>query len=61
MEILKQNRKSWNTVAGHFNGVDALPNYGPFTQSEEELRLLDSIEGKKCSISVVAAATPCFT
>lgn len=47
MEILKQNRKSWNTVAGHFNGVDALPNYGPFTQSEEELRLLDSIEGKK--------------
>lgn len=47
MEILKQNRKSWNTVAGHFNGADALPNYGPFTQSEEELRLLDSIEGKK--------------
>lgn len=45
-DILKQNRKSWNTVAGHFNGVDALPAYGPFTQSEEELRLFDSIEGK---------------
>lgn len=45
-DILKQNRKSWNTVAGHFNGVDALPAYGPFAQSEDELRLFDSIEGK---------------
>ena len=45
-EILQQNRTSWNAVAGHFNGVDALPRYGPFAQSEEELRLFDSIDGK---------------
>ncbi|ANU17991.1 ubiquinone biosynthesis methyltransferase UbiE [Planococcus maritimus] len=46
IEILKQNRTSWDTVAEHFNGVDALPRYGPFAQSEEELRLFDSIDGK---------------
>lgn len=45
-EILQQNRTSWNTVAAHFDGVDALPRYGPFAQSEEELRLFDSIDGK---------------
>ncbi len=46
IDILEQNRTSWNTVARHFNGVDALPGYGTFTQSEEELRLFDAIEGK---------------
>ena len=46
IEILKQNRTSWDTVAEHFNGADALPGYGPFTQSEEELKLFDSIDGK---------------
>ncbi|QMT16838.1 class I SAM-dependent methyltransferase [Planococcus maritimus] len=45
-EILQQNRTSWNTVAAHFDGVDALPRYGPFAQSEEELRLFNSIDGK---------------
>lgn len=36
-EILKNNKKSWDIVAHHFNGKDALPSYGPFTQTEEEL------------------------
>lgn len=45
-EILQQNRTSWNTVAAHFDGVDALPRYGPFAQSEEELCLFNSIDGK---------------
>lgn len=44
-EILKQNQQSWNTVADHFNGVDALPSYGPFAQTEDELKLFDCIEG----------------
>ncbi|MGO1059181.1 class I SAM-dependent methyltransferase [Planococcus sp. FY231025] len=46
-EILKQNQKSWNMVAGHFNGIDALPSFGPFTQTDEELRLFEAIQDKK--------------
>ncbi|MEH7225995.1 methyltransferase domain-containing protein [Bacillus sp. JJ1566] len=46
-EILKNNKKSWDIVAHHFNGKDALPSYGPFTQTEEELRLFDDITNKK--------------
>lgn len=46
-DILDQNKKSWNTVAHHFNGIDALPRYGPFTQTEEELQLFDDMTDKK--------------
>ncbi len=46
-DILDQNKKSWNTVAHHFNGIDALPSYGPFTQTEDELQLFDEIQNKK--------------
>lgn len=46
-EIVKQNKKSWNTVADHFNGVDALPSFGPFSQTNIELNLFASITGKK--------------
>lgn len=46
-EILTQNQKSWNTVAGHFNGIDALPSFGPFTQTDEELHLFEAIQDKK--------------
>ncbi|WP_263621412.1 class I SAM-dependent methyltransferase [Rossellomorea aquimaris] len=45
--MLEQNKKSWNKVAHHFNGKDALPSYGPYTQTEEELRLFDDVEDKK--------------
>ncbi|MFS0864380.1 class I SAM-dependent methyltransferase [Fredinandcohnia sp. 179-A 10B2 NHS] len=44
---LTQNKKSWDTVAHHFNGKDALPSYGPFTQSEDELQLFGEIKDKK--------------
>ena len=46
-EIIKQNKKSWNVVAHHFNGVDALPNYGPFAQTEKELGLLEDVANKR--------------
>ncbi|MDN7240953.1 class I SAM-dependent methyltransferase [Planococcus sp. N028] len=46
-EILRQNQRSWNTVAAHFNGVDALPSFGPFAQTDDELQLFESIQDKK--------------
>ncbi|CAI9386957.1 MULTISPECIES: class I SAM-dependent methyltransferase [Bacillaceae] len=46
-DILQQNKKSWDIVAHHFNGIDALPSYGPFCQTEEELRLFKEIKNKK--------------
>ncbi|THE13661.1 class I SAM-dependent methyltransferase [Bacillus timonensis] len=46
-EILKNNKKSWDKVAHHFNGKDALPSYGPFTQTEEELMLFGDLTNKK--------------
>ncbi|MFK3959765.1 class I SAM-dependent methyltransferase [Pseudalkalibacillus hwajinpoensis] len=45
--ILEQNKGSWNKVAHHFNGVDALPAYGPFAQTENELQLFDQLEKSK--------------
>ncbi|TSB47761.1 class I SAM-dependent methyltransferase [Alkalicoccobacillus porphyridii] len=46
-KILLQNKQSWNRVAHHFNGVDALPHYGPFAQKEDELNLFEDVKGKK--------------
>ena len=46
-DILEKNKKSWNTVAHHFNGKDALPSYGPYAQTEEELMLFEDIKQKK--------------
>ncbi|WP_409300393.1 class I SAM-dependent methyltransferase [Peribacillus sp. SCS-155] len=46
-EILQQNKKSWDLVAPHFNGKDSLPSYGPFAQTEQELRLFEEVSGKK--------------
>lgn len=46
-QILDQNRQSWDKVAHHFNGVDALPSYGPFAQTEDELRLFDDMKNKR--------------
>jgi ubiquinone/menaquinone biosynthesis C-methylase UbiE len=45
--ILENNKKSWDKVAHYFNGVDALPSYGPFAQTEDELMLLDDLKNKK--------------
>ena len=47
IDILKQNKKSWDIVAHHFNGKDALPSYGPYTQTESELRLFEDMTNKK--------------
>jgi SAM-dependent methyltransferase len=47
IEIIKQNKKSWDTVAHHFDGKDALPSYGPFAQTEEELGLFGELSNKK--------------
>ncbi|MFE8697546.1 class I SAM-dependent methyltransferase [Cytobacillus sp. FJAT-53684] len=47
IEMIKQNQKSWDTVAHHFNGIDALPSYGPFTQTEDELGLFGEMKDKK--------------
>ena len=47
IEIIKQNKKSWDIVAHHFNGKDALPSYGPFAKTEEELGLFGEIKNKK--------------
>lgn len=46
-QILEQNRQSWDKVAHHFNGVDALPSYGPFAKTEDELRLFADMENKR--------------
>ncbi len=46
-EQIKRNRQSWNVVAHHFHGVDALPRYGPFAQTEEELGLFGEVKDKK--------------
>ncbi|SDL92866.1 methyltransferase domain-containing protein [Sediminibacillus halophilus] len=46
-ELLEKNRAGWNTVAHHFNGQDALPGYGPYAQTEDELKLFGEIKDKK--------------
>lgn len=46
IEMIEQNKRSWDRVAHHFNGKDALPSYGPFAQTEEELGLFDDIKNK---------------
>ncbi|MBN8210411.1 class I SAM-dependent methyltransferase [Bacillus sp. NTK071] len=46
-EVLTQNKESWNVVAHHFDGVDALPSYGPYSQTEDELNLFGDLAKKK--------------
>ena len=36
------NRAGWNQVAHKYQGRCALPEYGPLTPTEDELKLLDS-------------------
>lgn len=45
--IIENNKKSWDIVAKHFAGSDALPSYGPLTQTEEELNLIGSVTEEK--------------
>lgn len=46
-EQIRQNKESWNAVAHHFHGIDALPHYGPFAQTEDELGLFGEMRNKK--------------
>ncbi|MBJ6949590.1 hypothetical protein JG666_20225, partial [Vibrio cholerae] len=46
-QMLALNKKCWDTVAPYFFQVDCLPKYGPYTASEDEIHLFDSIKGKK--------------
>jgi len=45
-EILEQNSNSWNKIADDWFGKTALPTYGPFTPTEEELHLLGDVSAK---------------
>ncbi|WP_081806749.1 hypothetical protein [Bacillus sp. H1a] len=45
-KMLELNKKCWDVVAPHFFQVDCLPKYGPYTASEDEIHLFDSIENK---------------
>ncbi len=43
--ILAVNQAGWNTVAPTFYGTTALPDYGPFAPSEDEVHLLGNVTG----------------
>ena len=45
-DILTINQKGWNLVAPQFYGGTALPQYGPLSATESELRLIDDLNGK---------------
>lgn len=45
--ILRQNKESWDAIADSFFGVTALPVYGCFIPTEDELGLFPELEDKK--------------
>ena len=46
-EILTFNQKGWNEVAAMFYGGTALPEYGPLASTENELNLIQDLDGKR--------------
>ncbi|PFE01288.1 SAM-dependent methyltransferase [Bacillus cereus] len=46
-KMLELNKKCWDIVAPYFFQVDSLPRYGPYTASEDEIHLFDTIKHKK--------------
>ena len=46
-DILAVNKNGWEKSADRFFGRDALPGYGPFSPTEDELCLLDDVTDKK--------------
>lgn len=46
-DYIRSNKKSWDEVAPRFFGRTALPVYGPFLPTENELSLFDDVEDKK--------------
>ncbi|MBS4192081.1 class I SAM-dependent methyltransferase [Bacillus sp. FJAT-49705] len=47
LEMLKINKDCWDVVAPKFFGVESLPEYGPLTVTEDEIKLFDDINHKK--------------
>lgn len=45
--IIKQNKESWDAIADSFFGVTALPVYGCFIPTEDELNLFPDLTNKK--------------
>jgi SAM-dependent methyltransferase len=45
--IKETNRAGWNKAAHYFYGGTALPIYGPLAPTEDNLKLLDPISGKR--------------
>lgn len=46
-DVILSNKQSWDEVAPRFFGRTALPTYGPFAPSENELNLLGDVRGLK--------------
>ena len=46
-EILRINKEGWEKTAERYYGRTALPDYGPFALSEDQLQLFGPITGKK--------------
>lgn len=46
-EILKMNKQSWEKSADRFFGRTALPEYGPFSLTEDQLKLFGDVTDKK--------------
>ena len=46
-EILAINQRGWNKIAPMFYGGTALPKYGPLAATENELNLIQSLDGGK--------------
>lgn len=44
--MLSINRKGWDKVAPRFFGGTALPEYGPLSEKETELGLIDNLTDK---------------
>ncbi len=45
--IINQNKNSWDAIADSFFGVTALPEYGCFIPTEDELGLFPDLRGQK--------------
>ena len=58
-QMIALNKKCWDTVAPYFFQVDCLPKYGPYTASEDEIHLFDSIKGKRFLILDVEVGIRC--
>lgn len=45
-EMLEINKAGWDEVADQYFGIHALPEYGPYAPTEDEINLLGDVAGK---------------